>query len=68
VISKSKTVGKIVWQFMRVALSKYGKSVKLWNVYEIYLLTREAFKRSYIPIQNWIFNMLNVMLDFSGTA
>lgn len=57
-----------MWQFTRVALSKYGKSVKLWNVYEMYLLTREAFKKSYIPIQNLIFNMLNVMLDFSGIA
>ena len=66
-ISKSKAVGKIVWQFT-VALSRYSKSEKLRNVYEMYLLTREAFEKSYVPIQNLMFDMLNVILDFIGIS
>ena len=66
-ISKLKAVGKFVFQFM-VALSKYSRSEKLWNVYEMYLLTRGAFEKSYVPIQNLIFDMLNVILDLIGIS
>lgn len=56
-----------MWEFT-VALSKYDKSVTLWNVYEMCLLTREAFKKSYVLIPKLICDMLIVILDFNGIS